>query len=138
WRHYNEREHNNVRDCLERTLQEDPGYGQVYASLALVYVDSVRFGFGIDEIGFDPLPRALELARKAMELEPQAESAYLALSSAYWFSREVDKSLQIAERGLEINPGSSDLQADLGFHYVLLGDWDKGMPLVSAAYERDP
>jgi len=138
WRHYDEREHGDVRDCLERTLERDAGYGQAYASLALVYIDSVRFGFGRDEIDFDPLARALELARRAMELEPQSESSYLALSSAYWFAREVDKSLQIAERGLEANPGSSDLQADLGYHYVLLGDWEKGMPLVSAAYERDP
>lgn len=138
WRHYNEREHGAVRDCLERTLQEDPGYGQAYASLALVYVDSARFGFGRSEIDFDPLPRALELARKAMELEPQSESAFLALSSAYWFAGEVDRSLQIAGSGLVLNPGSSDLQADLGYHYVLLGDWERGMPLVSAAYERDP
>jgi adenylate cyclase len=138
WRHYNEREHSDTRDCLERTIENDPGYGQAYASLALVYVDSTRFGFGRSEIDFDPLPRALDLARKAMELEPQSADSHLALSSAYWFAGEVDKSLQIAERGLEINPGSSDLQADLGYHHVLLGEWEKGMPLVSAAYERDP
>jgi TolB-like protein/Tfp pilus assembly protein PilF len=138
WRHYNEREHSDTRDCLERTIENDPGYGQAYASLALVYVDSARFGFGRSEIDFDPLPRALDLARKAMKLEPQSADSHLALSSAYWFAGEVDKSLQIAERGLEINPGSSDLQADLGYHHVLLGEWEKGMPLVSAAYERDP
>lgn len=138
WRHYDEREHSNTRDCLERTIENDPSYGQAYASLALVYVDSARFGFGRSEIDFDPLQRGLELARKAMEIEPQSADSHLALSSAYWFAGEADKSLQIAEGGLEINPGSSDLQADLGFHYVLLGDWEKGMPLVSAAYERDP
>ena len=42
------------------------------------------------------------------------------------------------ERALALNPHDSDILADLGRAYSLTGDWDKGIPLIREAFERNP
>jgi tetratricopeptide (TPR) repeat protein len=138
WRSYNERDFDTVHDCLERSIETDPQYAWAYSSLALLYVDTYRFGSGRGKIAFDPLQRAWQLAEKAIQLEPNSSESYLALSMVYWFSNDIDKGIQAAQRGLALNPHNTDLLAELGFRYALLAKWDLAMPLISEAYARNP
>jgi adenylate cyclase len=138
WGSYSNRDFGSVRDCLERTVSEDPLYARAYAALALLYVDTYRFGFGAADISFDPLQRAMELADKAIELEPNASGGYLAKSMTQWFLHDVDGSIATARRGLDINPYNTDLLADLGLRLAQRARWDEAMPLIREAYDRNP
>jgi TolB-like protein len=138
WRSYSDDDFEGVRTCLENTVADDPTYARGYASLALLYVDSHRFGFGGSQISFDPLARATELSEKAIELEPDLADGYLAQSMALWFCHDVAGSIAAARRGLDLNPHDADLMGELGFRYALLGRWDEAMPLVDEAYARNP
>jgi tetratricopeptide (TPR) repeat protein len=138
WSSYSDRDFDIVRDCLERTVARDPGYARAYSSLALLYVDTFRFGFGASEASFDPLKRANELADKAILLEPNASSGYLAKSMALWFLHDIDGSIEVARRGLEINPYNTDLMADLGLRLAQRARWSEAMPLIKDAYARNP
>lgn len=138
WGSYSDRDFGSVRDCLERTVATDPLYARAYAALALLYVDTYRFGFGAADVSFDPLQRALELANKAIELEPNASGGYFAKSISLWFLHDVDESIQVARRGLQINPYNTDLLADLGLRLAQRARWDEAMPLIREAYARNP
>ncbi len=138
WREYDQRDYDDMRGCLERTIDADPGYARAYASLALLDIDTHRFGFGRDRIKADPLQEALEFARHAIELDPNSTEGYLALSMAYWFSHDVDASITAAKRGLALDPHNTDLLAELGFRYAFLEQWELSRPLIAEAFARNP
>ena len=138
WRTYDKQQYDEVRGCLERTIEADARYARAYSSLALLDIDTYRFGFGRDKIAVAPIPHALQMAQKAIELEPNSSDGYLALSMAYWFSHDVDKGIQAARRGLELNPHNSDLLAELGLRLALLAKWNQSAPLIAEAYARNP
>ena len=138
WGSYSNSDFDAVRDCLEQTVATDPTYARAHASLALLYVDTYRFGFGAAKISFDPLQRAKELADKAIALEPNASNGHLAKSMALWFLQDVEGSIEAARRGLEINPYNADLLAELGLRLAQRARWDEAMPLIEEAYARNP
>ena len=126
------------RECLERAIVEDPNYAEAYASLSLVYSESYRHGFSLGETAGDPRRRALELAQRAVELEPNSASGYLALHAARYFLDEFDLAFEAAEAGLALNPNNTEIMAVLGIRYCYQGNWDKGLPLLKQAFSRNP
>jgi adenylate cyclase len=138
WRQYDQRDYGNMRACLEQTIKDDPGYARAYASLALLDIDTVRFGFGKDQIKVDPLQEALAYARRAIELDPTESDGYLALSMGYWFSHDYEASVAAAQRGLALDPHNTDLMAELGFRYSFMEKWDLSRPLIAEAFARNP
>jgi adenylate cyclase len=138
WREYDPSEYDDMRACLEQTIKADPGYARAYASLALLDMDAVRFGFGGGRTAVDPLQQALEYSKRALDIDPTETDAYLALSMAYWFSHDYDASISAARRGLLVDPNNTDLMAELGFRYAFREQWDLSQPLIAEAFARNP
>jgi TolB-like protein len=138
WREYDQRDYGDMRACLEQTIEDDPGYARAYASLALLDIDTVRFGFGKDLVKVDPLQEATELARRAVELDPIGADGYLALAMAHWLSHDHQASIAVAKRGLAIDPHNTDLLAELGLRYALMEQWSLSQPLIAEAFARNP
>jgi adenylate cyclase len=138
WREYDQRDYGDMRACLEQTIKDDPGYARAYASLALLDIDTVRFGFGKEQIDGDPLQEAIELARRSIELDPIGADGYLALSMAHWFRQDYQASIATAKRGLAIDPHNTDLLAELGLRYAFMEQWSLSQPLVAKAFARNP
>ncbi|MEZ5832093.1 MAG: hypothetical protein R3D05_13025 [Dongiaceae bacterium] len=138
WRSYSDKDFGGVRTCLENTIAGDPSYALGQSSLALLYVDAYRFGFGRQQIAFDPLERADKLADRAIELEPDSVGGYLAKGMVLWFRHDVQRSLKVLRDGLRQHPHDADLLGELGFRLALLAKWDEAMPLVEEAYARNP
>jgi adenylate cyclase len=138
WRTYDITQYNDLRACMETTIETDPGYARAYSSLALLYVDAYRFGYGAEQLTFDPIQRALELADTAISLEPMASDGYLALSVARWFAHNVEGSLEAANRGLALNPNNTILIGELGIRYALLARWDESEAMITKLFARNP
>jgi TolB-like protein/Tfp pilus assembly protein PilF len=138
WREYDPSEYDDMRACLEQTIKADPGYARAYASLALLDMDAVRFGFGQGQTMVDPLREAMDYSKRALDMDPGETDAYLALSMAYWFSGDFDASIGAARRGLLIDPNNTDLMAELGFRYAFQEKWDMSQPLIAEAFARNP
>lgn len=138
WREYDPSEYDDMRACLEQTIKADPGYARAYASLALLDMDALRFGFGGDQVPIDPLQQALEHSKRALDIDPTETDAYLALSMAYWFSDDFDASIGAARRGLLVEPNNTDLMAELGLRYAFREKWDLSQPLIAEAFARNP
>src|SRR5688572_25999234 len=138
WRQYDQRDYDDMRACLEQTIAADPYYARAYASLALLDLDTIRFGFGKDRIKVDPLQEATSLALQAIELDPSEPDGYLALSMAYWYLQDHDASIATAKRGLAIDPHNTDLMAELGLRYSYMEKWSLSRPLIAEAFARNP
>ncbi len=138
WREPMSEPHLAVRQCLERTVQADPDYAQAQAALALVLADGYRLAFDPAGANGETLPRALQLARRAVELAPADSQGYVALQLVHWLMNDVERSLATGERGLALNPNDTELLAELGRRYCMRGMFDIGVPMVDEAYARNP
>lgn len=138
WRQPSAEMHRQVRGCLERAVQTDPLYADAWAALAMVTVDEARLGFNAVVERPDPIGVGLQRATYAVALAPNNPLPLQALGQAHWLRREPQLSIAAYEQALALNPNDSDILADLGRCYSLVGDWHKGISLIREAFARNP
>jgi TolB-like protein len=138
WRTYDIKMYDDLVGCMTATIARDPGYARAYSSLALLYVDAYRFGYGADKLSSDPVKRALELADTAIDLEPNASDGYLALSVARWFDHNVEGGIEAAKQGLALNPNNTILLGELGIRYALLARWKESKAMTDRMFALNP
>jgi tetratricopeptide (TPR) repeat protein len=127
-----------AHECLERTVRDDPRYAEALSSLALMHIDAYRVGMDRGAIKVKPLPRALELAQRAVDLAPSSVQSRRALYLTYWFMHDIPRALEEAERAIALNPNEPEVVADVGMRFCLNNQWEKGFPLLKQAFDRNP
>ena len=127
-----------ARACLERTIAAEPYYSEAYATLSLLYSDGYRIALGKELDDEDRRLAALDLAQRAIKVDPHSSSAFHALHTVYWQLNDVDRSFDAAAKGLALNPNNTQLLASLGARRCLRGDWASGLPLLQQAFARNP
>ena len=136
---YNQRvsedEHLRARMALEQAVVKYPRHADVLASLSLVHVDEYRHGYNLRP---DALDRALDLARRAVEVDPVSQLGYLALAIAHYYRRDLSTFRSAAERAVSLNPRDTNTVAHLGILIAFSGDFDAGIPMVRRAMALNP
>jgi len=97
--------HLSVRDCLERAVKLAPTYADAWAALAFTYTREYAERFNPRP---DPLGRALQAARKAVELDPASQYAHIALARVFFFMHDIAAFEAEATRFLDLNPNNAD------------------------------
>ncbi|NWH08898.1 MAG: hypothetical protein HXY22_09705 [Alphaproteobacteria bacterium] len=138
WRVLDPSVHALVRDCLEKAIQEQPQYSAGYAALTFLYVDEYRYGFNPRPDQYDARTRALDVAQKAVLLDPLNAYSYEALYGAYFALNDLGQARQAGERALELNPNNPEILADFGSKIAVRGDWVYGLSLVRKALSLNP
>lgn len=138
WRTYDHDLFEPVRAALEQVIETDPGFAEAFACLSQMYTNAARFRHDVSRVTAEPMQRAMDLARRAIELAPASSRGHHALGLACWFSGEVGDSLDALQTGLGLNPNDSEIMADLGLRYAMLMDWHEAVPLLEESYARNP
>lgn len=128
-------EHAEVRAVLEWAVERDPEYADAWACLAILYVDEHRNHFNPRP---DPLDRALEAARRAVEHDPTGSLAHDALAQAHFYRRELDAFFPAAERAVRLNPNDCTTVAMMGLLTAYAGRWERGTRLLERAMALNP
>jgi TolB-like protein/Flp pilus assembly protein TadD len=125
-------------DCFKEAVSLDGKYAQAWAGLADGYTTFAYSGF---KPAAELMPRALEAARRALQLDPNLAEAHNALACAtLMYDRDFDTAEQEFKRALELNPNY--MQARTWYGLFLL-QWVSGRDLeardqISRALEADP
>ena len=125
-------DHQITRDALERAVRIAPGNADVWAALASIYAEEYKHDYNAMPGSLD---RALEVGRKAVELEPDSASAHFALAEVHYFRKELGAFRAAAERAIELNPRDSDAMAMIGIVIGYGGDWKRSVELTTRAME---
>jgi TolB-like protein len=131
----NATEHAASRTALERAVQRAPGYADGWAMLSMLYKEEHTHEFNVRP---DPLGRALEAARRAIEVAPSSHLAHHAMAATLFFRREIAGFRIAAERAIALNPMDGFTMAYLGFLTAYSGDWERGCALTQQARDLNP
>lgn len=125
-----------TRHFLERSLSIDRQYARSLALLANTYVIAWHQPWGDDFLNPAALERASELARKAVQADPNLPQAHAQLGWALGWRGEHDRSIVEFERAIALNPNFT------GYHFggilVLAGELDRAIAVLRSHMRLDP
>ena len=102
-----------ARDMLDRAIVVDPDYGVALSSAALCRFLIVNFGWSLDEAG--DRRRSVELAHAAIRAAgDDGEVLTQVINIVAFLENDFDAALGLADRALELNPGSPEAWAASG------------------------
>lgn len=127
--------HTNAKACLMRTVERNPGYADAWANLAYTYVDQYWGDYGGPP---NPLERAYEAARQAVQINPTSQIAHYALANVYFFQNDLDAFYVEAEKALALNPNNTEVLAALGVRITYTDQRKRGLALIRKAIALNP
>jgi TolB-like protein/DNA-binding winged helix-turn-helix (wHTH) protein/Flp pilus assembly protein TadD len=127
-----------ARTYYEQAIESDPTYGAAYAGLADVY--HVLGGPGWE---FGPprelLPRALEAARRAIELDAELPDGYAVRAMCrLWFEWNPAAAEQDLRRAISLNPSFTQGHQYLSTVLTVQGRADEAIAAARKAAQLDP
>ncbi len=128
-------EYDRARACLERVIALDPKFGDGFSYLAALNLREYVYGFGRSADDATALDRALQLARRGVEINPTGARAYQVLSTVLFCRRDAAANAA-AERAIELNPYDSIISGDYGGRLIAAGEIERGMNLVRQSAGR--
>jgi len=137
--HWNLRAENEINRAIkyfEEAIGRDPGYALAYAGLADCYSILGYYGFRRSTA---VLPRAKELAEKALSLNDSLAEAHASLGEIlmqYYFDWK--RAGSELDRAIELNPSYATAHFWRATHYMALGRIDESLAQVRKAVELDP
>lgn len=135
WQRMTAEDHARTREALERVVETDPGSADAWASLAMMYCEEHKHGYNVRP---DPLGRALQTARRAVDIDPTCQHAYYALAETHFFRRDFGALRVAAERAVALNRRDGNTVAFMGILLTYAGDWEEGLALVHQVLELNP
>jgi TolB-like protein len=130
----------DVRACLKRAVEQEPGYADPWIMLALLEVDAVRFTPQTLTSPAD-LDPAYAAAQRGVDLAPDSGRAHLAMMMALFFRGEVERALAVGNIALRLSPQDPDVVGEVGLRQVMSGDTSAGIKLLERAagfYDETP
>ena len=123
-------------ECYEKAITEDPAYGLAYAGLADNY-HLMSIQGHIERTKGNNI--ALEMAEKALNLEPGLSEAYTVMASIYTY---IDLNWEAAEKeflkALELNPNYSTAHQYYAEFLTIMGRSDEARNHIDIALQLDP
>src|SRR5690606_14545109 len=96
--------HGEAVACFELAVTREPGFADAWAGLALLYLDEHGFGYTPQPSPKPALERALDGARRALDINGDNYLANLAMARARFFRGDLSGFYRSAARVLELEP----------------------------------
>ncbi|MBN2103030.1 protein kinase [bacterium] len=134
WNQRSEEGYHKAIECFQKAIEKDPNYARAYVGIAKCY-----WALGLYFIDPDvALPKTVEAANKALEIDDKIGEAYVAASNSCLFSFDWKESIKQCKRAIVM-----DLQDIYTYHcysntLALIGKHDEAISVIKQALELDP
>ena len=126
-------------EAYRRAIEADSGYAPAYAGLASAYVLHVVYGFRGGVNPYVAAARALALAERAVDLDPQLPEAHLARSDALLVTlAPQDQVLRSLREARQLAPGNVAVYLSVAHALEHMGRWEAALQQVQRALALDP
>ena len=123
------------RRALDKAVLLDPGFARAHALLAYFTFAEQWFADVVDE---DLLNRAVALAQRAVELDPNDNDCYAKLGTAYLNNCDYGQARHYLERAIEMNPHDSWTWSHYAWYLTTVGEHEKSLGYMSQREAIDP
>jgi TolB-like protein/Flp pilus assembly protein TadD len=124
-------------DYFQQAIGKDPKYALAYSGLADCHVLLPAWG-SADSSPRDELLRALEAARKAVELDDTLAEAHTSLARALASNRQLSAAISEFDRAIELNPNYATAHQWFGECLQSQGHFEEALAELRRAHELDP
>ena len=124
-------------DYFQQAIGKDPAYALAYSGLADCHVLLPAYA----ELGSNPrdeLPKALESARKAVELDDALGEAHASLARALASDLQLPAAMSEFKRAIELNPNYATAHQWIHTGLEPTGQFDRSIAETKHAIELDP
>jgi len=122
-----------VRALLRAVIADDPQNSEALARLSTLELDRSIGRMIIGAVDKQVVHNALELAERAVRIDPCSASANQAVLGAYFRLGQVDRALEAGREAIRLNPNYSGLLAVFGAQLCYAGHWEEGQKHVRKA-----
>ncbi|CAN7457600.1 tetratricopeptide repeat protein [Rhizobium sp. LjRoot254] len=123
-------------DLLQRAVQLSPCYAAAHAQIAFIHANGYIMGSSDDPD--KSLEKALEIAARAIEMDPDEPQAHFALSVALTWSRDLDRALAEARCCVALSPNSPEGHLAMSQALKFSGDPAGALETLEAYMRLDP
>ncbi|MFQ5659279.1 MAG: tetratricopeptide repeat protein [Gammaproteobacteria bacterium] len=121
---------------LSSAIEVDPDYAEAYTLKSRGYL--VQFIFGFNNKRDETVKPAIELARKAIELDKLLPRAYASLGWALVWDGEEEKAIIEVRKSVELDPNYADGYMWLSHVQASLGEGETALELIEKATRINP
>jgi adenylate cyclase len=125
-----------AKQAAEEVINLDPEAVRGYALFALAHLYDVWLG--VSKSPKDSFKMAIELAQKAIQLDPSLGEPHRVLAHTYVLMRQYDAATAEAEKAVEMEPGSADPHVTLGHVLLLSGRPQEAITWLEKAMRINP
>jgi TolB-like protein/Flp pilus assembly protein TadD len=131
-----EEDFNKVIGYFEQAIAKDPGYALAYVGQAVCYSNFCMTGYLVPNEGY---PKAMEAAKKALELDEELGEAHASLGYLKLvFDWDIAGAEHEFKRSLKLSPGSSDVYIPYSMYLATTGRFDEAIAGFKRVVELDP
>ncbi|MCB1773056.1 MAG: winged helix-turn-helix domain-containing protein [Gammaproteobacteria bacterium] len=125
-----------ARAHFEHAIGLDPGFSRAYAGLALTWSRKAVDGWtSTPEMA---LAKAIDLAAKASDLDPDIPQVHFVKAQVELFRRHHELAAAAASEAIKLNPNYADAYALLAWIFHYAGRPDQALPVMQEALKRNP
>ena len=125
-----------AKQLAEKTISLDPNFAYGYVGLGMTQIYDVWLG--VSKSPKESFKRAIELAQKAIEIDPSLYEPHRLLAHIYVSMRRYDTAIAEAEKALELNPNSAHAYATLGHVLLFAGKSQEAITMIKKAIRLNP
>jgi len=137
YRHYTPSDNAKGRELFKKVIALDPNYARAYAALAWTHFYDWQLGW-LPGKSKESYQEALDLAYKAVALDPRDGWTRGALGTILLYSRKYDEAAAQFEEGLKANPNDADLMAFSSEFYIDVGRPEEANKRIKEAMRLNP
>jgi len=124
-----------ARDSFQKAVDLDPSYAQAWGALAVTALILPSYGLDSFEAA---LPRGESAAQRALSLDPNTASAYIAVGLANTFRCRWPEADRAFRRGLVLAPGDAEAVNQYAQFLSSVGQLEPGLREIERAQQLDP
>ncbi len=120
----------------EQAIEKDPEYARAHAYLAFARCNNVVFRWATGPK--DTLKHALEMARKAVALDPRDGETYRILGRVHQARRQFDQAIVAMEKATALSPNNTPALTNLAHLLAFAGRAEDAVKYAERAMRLDP
>lgn len=122
--------------AYRKAIETDPFYGRAYGALA--YTLAYRYRRGWTDSPLQTLDLALDLAKKAVELDSTLPQTYWSLGYVHLMRKEFDQAKNSVRKSLAVSPSHADSYGLLALINNALGESEAAIELINRGKKLNP